>query len=80
MTCRFMVENIVEDGLNDFFFQHICKFGESWTLPVHFTGGVAAGFEDVLRELCKTYQFTLGKVLKNPMEGLIQYHQQVNSL
>jgi glucosamine kinase len=60
--------------LNDFFFQHLCKFNESWNYPIHFVGGVAYGFHDVLRELCKSYEFELGNVLKNPMEGLVKYH------
>jgi glucosamine kinase len=72
---HYMVENILEDGLNDFFFNHICKYRESWTLPVHFTGGVAYGFSDVLKELCRNYELTLGKILKNPMEGLTEYHR-----
>ena len=76
---HYMIENIIEDGLNDFFFQHICKFGESWTSPIHFTGGVASGFKDALSDLCKSYQVTLGKVLKNPIEGLIEYHKGVKS-
>ena len=72
---HYMVENIIEDGLNDFFFQHLCKFNESWKYPVHFVGGVAYGFKDVLQELCKSYQFDFGRVLKNPMEGLVDYHK-----
>jgi N-acetylglucosamine kinase-like BadF-type ATPase len=71
---HYMVENIIEDGLNDFFFQHLCKFNESWKYPIHFIGGVAYGFRDVLEDLCKSYEFELGNVLKNPMEGLIKYH------
>ncbi|GGH68315.1 N-acetylglucosamine kinase-like BadF-type ATPase [Filimonas zeae] len=71
---HYMVENIVEDGLNDFFFQHIYKFRESWTLPIHFTGSVAFGFKDVLKDLCGTYELELGTVLKNPMQGLIKFH------
>lgn len=71
---HFMIENIIEDGLNDFFFQHICKYGESWTLPIHFVGSVAFGFQDVITELCRTYEFEMGRVLKNPMDGLIHYH------
>jgi glucosamine kinase len=71
---HYMVENIIEDGLNDFFFQHLCKFNESWKNPIHFVGGVAYGFKDVLQELCKSYEFELGNVLKNPMEGLVKYH------
>lgn len=72
---HFMVENIIEDGLNDFFFHHICKFRESWTLPVSFVGGIAYYFQDVVKELCRTYEIKLGRILKNPMEGLVTYHR-----
>jgi glucosamine kinase len=71
---HYMVENIIEDGLNDFFFQHLCKYKETWTLPVSFTGSVAFGFKDVLKQLCDSYEFELGKVIKAPMEGLVEYH------
>ena len=74
---HYMIENIIEDGLNDFFFQHICKYGESWNLPIHFTGGVAFGFRDVIKELCGTYELELGNVIKNPMDGLIRYHSDI---
>ncbi len=72
---HYMIENIIEDGLNDFFFHHICQFRESWTLPVSFVGGVSYYFQDVLKELCRSYEFTMGKILKNPMEGLVIYHR-----
>ena len=71
---HYMIENIIEDGLNDFFFNHVYKYKESWTLPVHFVGSIAHGFKDVLIDLCKSYQLQLGKVMKNPMQGLIEYH------
>lgn len=71
---HFMVENIIEDGFNDFFYNHVYKFRESWKLPIHFTGGIAYGFKDVLAEMCNSYQLELGNVLRNPMEGLIKYH------
>ena len=71
---HYMVENIVEDGINEFFFNHIAKYRESWILPVHFVGGVAYGFRDVVMEICRNYELTPGKILKNPMEGLVVYH------
>jgi N-acetylglucosamine kinase-like BadF-type ATPase len=71
---HYMIENIIEDGLNDFFFNHLVKYREVWKLPVNFVGGIAFGFKDVLKQLCDSYEFELGKVLKNPMEGLIAYH------
>lgn len=72
---HYMVENILEDGLNDFFFQHIYKYTESWSLPIHFVGSVAHGFKDVLKDLCNSYELELGTVLKSPMPGLIQFHK-----
>ena len=73
---HFMIENIIEDGLNDFFFTHLYKFKESWTQPIHFVGSVGFGFRDVLKELCNSYELELGKVLKTPMSGLLAYHKQ----
>jgi len=73
---HYMIENIIEDGLNDFFFTHLYKYRESWILPIHFIGSVAFGFRDVLKELCDSYELELGKVLKAPMQGLIEYHRQ----
>src|SRR5687768_7923714 len=71
---HYMIENIIEDGLNDFFFQHLCKYAEVWKYPVNFVGSVAFGFQDVIRELCSSYEFELGKIMKNPMEGLVEFH------
>lgn len=76
---HFMIENIIEDGLNDFFFQHLCKYTEVWKHPLHFVGGVAFGFRDVIKELCHTYEFDLGKIMKNPMQGLIKYHSSLQT-
>ncbi len=70
-----MIENIIEDGLNDFFFTHLYKYRESWTLPIHFVGSIAFGFRDVLKDLCSSYELELGTVLKTPMNGLITYHR-----
>ncbi|MBV9987143.1 MAG: N-acetylglucosamine kinase [Chitinophagaceae bacterium] len=72
---HYMIENIIEDGLNDFFFTHLHKYRESWILPIHFIGSIAFGFRDVLKELCQSYELELGKVLKAPMQGLIEYHR-----
>lgn len=71
---HYMIENIIEDSLNEFFFIHLCKYQQSWTLPIHFTGSIAFGFKDVLTDLCNTYEFEMGIVTQKPMNGLISYH------
>lgn len=72
---HYMIENIIEDGLNDFVVNHLYKYRESWTYPINFVGSIAFGFRDVLKELCSSYELELGVVLKTPMDGLIAYHQ-----
>jgi glucosamine kinase len=71
---HFMVENIIEDGLNDFFFHHIVKFSECWKHPVYFVGGVAFGFKDVIKLLCNNYGLQCGKILQRPMDGLAAFY------
>lgn len=72
---HFMIENIIEDGINDFFFNHICKYTESWKLPIHFAGSVAYGFKDVIKDMCSSYELELGTIIKKPMDGLTVYHR-----
>ncbi len=71
---HYMIENIIEDGFNDFFFNHVYKYRESWLYPIHFVGSVAFGFKDVLADLCNAYELQLGTVIKNPMDGLVKFH------
>lgn len=71
---HYMIENILEDGLGDFFLNQLYKYSESWTMPINFTGSVAFHFKDVIQELCNVNHLELGMVLKNPMEGLVKFH------
>ena len=72
---HYMIENIIEDAFNDFFFNHVLKYRESWTTAIHFTGSVAYGFKDVLKDMCSGYELQLGKVLKKPIDGLVKFHE-----
>ena len=73
---HYMIENIIEDGLNDFFFNHLYKYEETWKIPINFTGSIAFGFKDILQELCHTYELELGTIMQSPMDGLIEYHKE----
>lgn len=71
---HYMVENIIEDGLSEFFYNHLYKYVETWTHPLHFSGSVAYVFRDVLADLCHSFELQFGRVLKQPMDGLVAYH------
>src|SRR5664279_338692 len=72
---HYMIENIIEDGLWDFFSIHLSHYPESGKVPVYFTGSVAFGFHDILLELCRSFGWQVGKFLAKPMDGLIVYHK-----
>lgn len=75
---HYMIENIIEDGLNDFFYTHLNKLSQSWLYPIHFVGSVAFGFKEVIKQLADSSEMELGKIVKSPMQGLIAYHQLKN--
>jgi N-acetylglucosamine kinase-like BadF-type ATPase len=72
---HYMIENIIEDGINDFFFNHLLSYEERSDYPFHFLGSVAVGFQDVISAIGEDYGFKIGQIVKNPMAGLIAYHQ-----
>ena len=74
---HFMVENIIEDCLNDFFHHHILKYRQSWNMPLYFTGAVAYEFQDVILNLCHQYELDLGKIEPSPIEGLLKYYKKM---
>jgi len=72
---HYMVENIIEDSLNDFFQSNILKYRQSWKKPLYFTGSVAHAFSDVIFSLCEQYELEPGKIEKSPMDGLMKFHK-----
>lgn len=73
---HFMIENIIEDGIRDFFDQHLCSYEPNTKLPIHFVGSIAFYFQDKIDELCLEYGFKRGLIMRQPMTGLSKYHQQ----
>lgn len=74
---HFMVENIIEDGLRAFFDQHLTAYAKRYELPIHFVGSIAFYFKDKIDELCLEYGFSRGKIIKQPMAGLVDFHQKM---
>lgn len=70
---HYMIENIIEDGINDFFFIHLNRYDQIRKVPLHLVGGVAYGFRDVIKDLALRYGFEIGRILQKPMDGLILY-------
>lgn len=72
-------QKIVQQSFTDFVKMHILKFPECYDLPVSFTGSIAYHFQPYLKNVLDHNHLKLGKVLQEPMEGLIEYHNKINS-
>ena len=68
-------ENIIEDGINDFFFTHLIKLNESWLNPIHFAGSIAYAFKDTIKQLAAAYELEIGQI-----SGLIHDIQPVSKI
>jgi glucosamine kinase len=65
---------MVVDEFVRFFRRNVMQYEESKVLPVHFTGSVAWYFSAELQEAAKRCGLKTGKIIQDPIEGLITYH------
>ncbi len=68
------IAQLIHNGINDFFVKNITRYPEHQTLPVHFLGSIAYHFTKELKEIAASHHVTIGRILKTPMEGLVEYH------
>jgi len=79
---RFLIENkeneyskgLIEKGFDLFARHQILQFENAKNIPVHFIGSIAFYLQDELKEVLERLGLTLGKVLKKPIEGLVEHH------
>jgi glucosamine kinase len=72
---HYLIENIIEDCLNEFFINHLIKYKQSWKVPIHFVGSVSYESRDIVAQLCQQYELQLGTIMKSPMEGLVKLYK-----
>jgi len=62
---------LVENAFEDFFKQHIVKYKNYQNTQINVVGSIGYHFQDVLEKVALKFDCKLGKVLKSPIEGLI---------
>ena len=67
------IENMVHNGMVDFFETHISAYPQYKTSPVHFIGSIAFHFSDVLRQVSHEKKFTVGKIIVRPVDDLMEF-------
>ena len=69
------VSKMVGAGMNAFLERHVCSFGNHQLVAANFVGSIAYYFQDVLAEEAAKLNIKLGKVIKQPIDGLAQFHR-----
>ena len=67
------LRELVKDNFRDFFRKNIAKYQRP-DLSIGAIGSIAYHYRDLLREVAEEEGYTLGKVAKSPMEGLVAFH------
>lgn len=68
------LKNMVCQAFNLFVEKYIIKHPESARYKVHFTGSIAFYFGKILQAALEQKGLKVGRILKSPMEGLVDYH------
>jgi N-acetylglucosamine kinase-like BadF-type ATPase len=72
------VQQLVRQGMLEFFDVCVSHYKNYKTLQVHFVGSIAFYFENVLREVAFDKDIHVGKVIKKPIGELTKYFIQKN--
>jgi len=72
------IRSILLEEFHLFFKRNIDYYGHP-ELPVHFIGSVAHFFKSELAEAARHAGYTVGRVLRSPLPGLIAYHREAGA-
>ena len=67
------MKSMITEALESFIVRNVKQYPYT-TMPVSFTGSIAYYFSDILQELADKHNFTIGKIEKDPLGGLVEYH------
>ena len=69
------IHNLLVGAFKAFFERNIKQYEEWMELEVGFIGSIAFYFNAELREAAEMCGIKLGKVMQNPIDGLVEYHK-----
>jgi N-acetylglucosamine kinase-like BadF-type ATPase len=72
------IDNIIRVEVRAFLKYQVCKCADYKKLMLGLVGSVAYYLESFLREEAAGMDIKVGKILRSPIEGLIEFHQNYN--
>jgi len=68
------IASMTRKCFEEFFEQHITAYNSN-SLELHLVGSIAYVYQDIIREVAKSYQIEIGRIIKQPISALVEYHQ-----
>jgi hypothetical protein len=66
---------LISDGMKRFIEYRVLCYKEAQNVPIHFIGSIAHFSEEMIRNAMMPYQLTLGKIIRRPIDGLVDYYR-----
>lgn len=68
------IYSLVLEELTAFIKRNVAMYPGAHSLPLGFAGSIACAFERLLREAAASQGYRVGKLLRSPIDGLIDFH------
>lgn len=68
------IKDLIKNCFIDFFEAQVSKYTNAKTLPVNSVGSIGFYYKELLEIAAKEKGFTIGNIIKSPIDGLIKYH------
>ncbi len=68
------VDQMIKTGMKHFMSNHVCCFDNYSNMKVHFIGSMSFIFEKQLRFSANELNISVGKIIKQPIDNLVNYH------
>ena len=70
------INRLLRTSFAEFFSRNVAQY-DYRRYPVNITGSIAHYYQDILREEAQKQGMTIGKILRAPVEGLVEYYGQL---
>ncbi len=74
------IQGIIREGIAKFIQVHVCCFKQYGKCKVGFVGSIASIFQDIIAEELFNQGFEYGKIIKSPIDELVEYHKNYKNL
>lgn len=70
------MQQLISDAIDQFISRQVLKYKKVDQLPIHFIGSIAYFLKKILKKRLAQYNLQLGKVIRQPIDGLVEFHKQ----